>query len=527
MIQTNIQVKRALISVSDKSGIVEFAKALDAHGIQLISTGGTAKELQKAGLEVEDVSSLTGYPEMLDGRVKTLHPAVHGGLLCVRDEPSHVAAMEEHSIQPIDLICIDLYPFEETIAQDDVTDAKVIEQIDIGGPAMIRSAAKNYKFVTVITSPSQYELVLMDLDANQGSTTFELRSNLARDAFARTASYDTAINNWMCASTDNFPSTLQVHAVLEQTLRYGENPDQPAAVYRDTIFQGPSVVSASTIAGKPLSYNNLMDAAAALELVQDLHNATGRPSAAIIKHANPCGAAVSGNLTDAFMKAWKCDPLAAFGGIVSLSSHVDLSLAETIAGNDSFLEVIVASSFSEDATQVLSNRWKNIRLLAIGEHHRTQTWTQLRSVEGGILVQGLKPLQADPSTWEHVAGPEPSSEQLQNAIIAWITCAHLKSNSISIVDQQSLIGGGMGQVDRVSAARLAIQRAGESLINSVSPVVGSDAFFPFSDGPELLIDAGIKCIVQPGGSVRDQETIDVCHANGITLLHTGTRCFRH
>ncbi len=523
----NIPIRRALISVSNKTGVVAFAESLSQYNIQLISTGGTAKALKEAGLEVHDVSSLTGYPEMLDGRVKTLHPAVHGALLGVRDEPSHVAAMEEHSIEPIDLICIDLYPFEETVKDVHASDADIIEQIDIGGPAMIRSAAKNHKFVTVITNPKQYSIVLADLETHHGETTHELRTTLAKDAFARTASYDATIQQWMEGEATGFPPQLKITGTLEQNLRYGENPDQAAAVYMDTDFHGPSVVTAAVVAGKPLSYNNLMDAAAALELVQDIAATMHLPAAAIIKHANPCGAAVSDTLETAFTNAWKCDPLAAFGGIVSLSGDVDGKLAKTIAYGDKFLEVIVATSFTQEGIEVLSSRWKNIRLLAIGDAKREQGWQQFRSVEGGILVQELHPVVANISEWDHVAGPAPSDSQLKDASLAWIACGHLKSNAISIVDHCSLIGGGMGQVDRVSAANVAIARAGDKLTSATSPVAGSDAFFPFSDGPELLINAGIQCIVQPGGSVRDQETIDLCQSRSVTLLHTKKRRFRH
>lgn len=522
-----IQIKRALISVSNKCGIVEFAKSLAAHGIELISTGGTAKELQKAGLTVIDIATITGYPEMLDGRVKTLHPAVHGGILGVRSEPSHTAAMETHSIEPIDLLCIDLYPFSETAAQKDVSEQDVIEQIDIGGPAMIRSGAKNHAFVTVITSPLQYDSVLAELETIKGAISYSLRQSLALEAFKKTAAYDAAIFRWMQHSTTSFPDTLQRNFSLAKELRYGENPDQPAAVYRDTQFQGQNIVTANTLAGKPLSYNNLMDGAAALELVQDLFHSSQKPSAAIIKHANPCGAAVANTLAEAFTHAWLCDTLAAFGGIVSLSGNVDQSLAETIADGEKFLEVIVAPSFSNDAIEILSGRWKNIRLLEVGTHTRQQSWEQYRSVEGGILVQKLKPVQATPTDWEHVTGPIPTNSQRMDAAVAWITCSHLKSNAISIVDQGALIGGGMGQVDRVSAAKLAIQRAGQRLQLSNSSVAGSDAFFPFSDAPELLINAGVKCIVQPGGSVRDDETIALCEERNVTLLHTGERRFRH
>jgi phosphoribosylaminoimidazolecarboxamide formyltransferase / IMP cyclohydrolase len=520
-------IQRALLSVSNKDGIVDFAQQLSSSGIEIISTGGTAKAIADAGIKVTSVETLTGFPEMLDGRVKTLHPAIHGGLLGVRDNPLHLDAMREHDIHPIDLICIDLYPFEETISQEGVTTSEAIEQIDIGGPAMIRSAAKNHKFVTVVTNPHHYPLVLADLQANNGATTFELRSDLAKAAFTRTADYDLAISQWMDQDDEDIPTHLRVSGILEQTLRYGENPDQAAAVYRDLEHAGPSVVTAKVVAGKPLSYNNLMDAAAALELVQDLHAATNKPAAAIIKHANPCGAAIAETLNEAVDKAWKCDALAAFGGIVALSGEVDLDLAHTITHGEKFLEVVVATAFTEEANAALSDRWKNIRLLAVGDAPPQAKWHQIKSVQGGLLVQeGFSVLATSPD-WQHVAGPPPTTSQFEDARLAWITCAHLKSNAISIVDNAALIGGGMGQVDRVSAARLAIQRAGDALNIASAPVAGSDAFFPFPDGPELLINAGVTCIVQPGGSVRDQDTIDLCNTKNVTLLHTGTRRFRH
>lgn len=520
-------IQRALISVSNKAGIVDFARSLSERNIEIISTGGTAKAISDAGISVTSVDSLTGFPEMLDGRVKTLHPVIHGGLLGVRDNPAHVTAMEEYNITSIDLVCIDLYPFEETIARKEVTHADVIEQIDIGGPAMIRSAAKNYKFVTVVTNPTQYALVLADLDANNDATTLDLRETLSREAFTRTAQYDTIISEWMTGESTSLPTTLHVRGTLEQTLRYGENPNQASAVYKDNSYVGPNVVSAKTLAGKPLSYNNLMDAASALELVQDLHCATHLPSAAIIKHANPCGAAVANTLNEAIDSAWRCDPLAAFGGIVAVSEEVTVEDAQTISQGEKFLEVIVAPSYAQEAQTILSKRWKNIRLLATGSEQRPPSWSQIKSIEGGFLVQENTPMLVNTTDWEHVAGPAPTSQQTRDATIAWISCSHLKSNSISIVDNSALIGGGMGQVDRVSAARLAIQRAGDALTNAHSAVAGSDAFFPFPDGPELLIHAGVKCIVQPGGSVRDQETIDLCNSENITLLHTGSRCFRH
>ncbi len=521
------KITRALISVSNKTGIVEFARKLTAYNIEIISTGGTARRLREAGLNVKDVSSLTDIPEMLDGRVKTLHPRIHGALLGVRDNPEHLLEMQENSIRPIDLICIDLYPFEETVSDPKSTTASIIEQIDIGGPAMIRSAAKNHKFVTVITNPEQYDLVLSDLEANNGSTSTDVRFSLAKEAFIRTATYDQVIANWFDDSNSGFSEIMYSQSKLQQTLRYGENPDQPAAVYSQLGHQGPSVVNASVVAGKPLSYNNLLDSAAALELVQDLTSASGKPTAAIIKHANPCGAAIADTLEDAFTKAWECDTLAAFGGIVCISGVATSTIAKTITQGNKFLEVVVAPSFTDNATSILLSKWKNIRLLAVGNSPRMNSWKQMRTVEGGILVQELKPVAAKTQEWSHVAGPSPTPNQIDDAKLAWITCGHLKSNSISLVFDGALIGGGMGQVDRVSAAKLALQRAGEKLCKGDNIVAGSDAFFPFPDAPKILIDAGINCIVQPGGSVRDHETIELCDERNITLLHTHERRFRH
>ncbi|MDP6541379.1 MAG: bifunctional phosphoribosylaminoimidazolecarboxamide formyltransferase/IMP cyclohydrolase [Phycisphaerales bacterium] len=524
---TSFPIHRALVSVSDKTGIVDFARALHENGAELISTGGTAKVLREASLPVTSVEDVTGYPEMLDGRVKTLHPLIHGGLLARRDNHSHLDAMQQYDIRPIDLVCIDLYPFEQTISQSNIAQAEVIEQIDIGGPAMIRSAAKNFDFVTVVTNPSQYPLVLADLNTTSGKITSDLRRDLATAAFTRTAEYDTIISQWLQDEDSTSPTHIRILGQLEQTLRYGENPEQTAALYKDLRTRGPNIVTAAVVAGKPLSYNNLIDAAAALELVQDLFADVNRPAAAIIKHTNPCGAAFGRDLSEAFSYAWQGDPLAAFGGIVAISGVIDEELAHQIAHGEKFLEVIVAPSFSEGAIRVLSDRWKNIRLLAVGLEERPEQWQQFRSVQGGFLVQSARPVKAAISSWKTAAGPEPNEGTLDDAAIAWISCAHLKSNSISIVSQGSLIGGGMGQVDRVSAVKLAIQRAGDSLVTAPMPVAGSDAFFPFPDAPQLLINAGIKCIVQPGGSVRDQETIDLCEKEGVTLLHTGERCFRH
>ncbi len=519
----NISIKRALLSVSNKAGIVDFASLLHSLNIEIISTGGTAKTIEDAGIPVTPIDAVTGFPEMLDGRVKTLHPMVHAGLLGIRTNLAHVESMEEHGIEPIDLVCIDLYPFEETIKQDGISFADAIEQIDIGGPSMIRSAAKNFEFVTVITNTQQYKEVIEELTLLQGATSLEMRKRLSQRAFARTAAYDEAINRWMHQEQEQYV----IKGVLKSSLRYGENPNQEAAVFQTNDTTSANVIDAKVIAGKPLSYNNYIDAAAALELVQDLKQQTKLPSVSIIKHANPCGAAVAENQIDAFLNAWAADTLASFGSIVASSEPIDIDFASCISEGEKFIEVVVAPKFTQNAAQILSNRWKNIRLLEVGSHERQDSWTQFKSIEGGFLTQTCSPMSADPSTWEHIAGPLAPDSMLQDASIAWIACGHLKSNSISIVSQSTLIGGGMGQVDRVSAVRLAIQRSGDALKNAQNPVAGSDAFFPFKDAPELLIDAGIRCIVQPGGSLRDAETIELCNSLEVTLFHTGMRCFRH
>ncbi len=514
-----VPIRRALLSVSDKSGVLEFAMGLADRGVTIISTGGTASALRAGGIDVTSVEDVTGFPEMLDGRVKTLHPAIHGGLLAVRDDTAHTASIDEAGIAPIDLICIFLYPFEETVASDGASDEEIIEQIDIGGPAMIRSAAKNHRFVTVVTDPSQYQQVLTDMDANDGGTTMETRRSLANAAFTRTASYDNAIKEWMVGGGER----LRIDAPIAAELRYGENPDQVAAVFSDG---SGGVVRARSIEGKPLSFNNLADADAALAIVTDLDALDERCAAAVIKHANPCGAALGGSLTEALELALLGDPQAAFGGIVAIGGHVDAELASAIAGDDRFLEVIIAMDFDEDATAVLLGQWKGVRLLSVGQSSQ-QPRRQVRSIGGGWLVQDLPPVCCDAASWEVMAGEAPDEALLAEAAFAWVAAAHLKSNAIAITSGASMIGAGMGQVDRVSAARHAIERAGERLGGDAPIVAASDAFFPFPDGPALLADAGVNCIVQPGGSIRDNETIDLCATHGITLLHTGQRRFRH
>jgi len=623
-------IQRALLSVNDKSGLVEFAKALAANGVEIVSTGGTAKALMAAGIAVVAIEKLTGFPEMMDGRVKTLHPRVHGGLLGRRDVPEHVAAMKEHGIEPIDLVCVSLYPFANTIAKFGVTEEEAIEQIDIGGPAMIRSASKNYEFVTVVTAPDQYARVMNEMAANSGATTLALRKQLAAEAFDHTAKYDTMIAAWMfrdgankgsdavaaSAPTDpqlhanaltkshaelgakkshvetesfgsahEMPDTIQVSLTRSAQLRYGENPHQTAALYRNAAEADGAIVDAQTVEGKPLSYNNILDAAAAFELVKDLvalttHNLNasdaaahiganaadgsiarggaaniGAPSdesiahagaakikdesanqvaACVVKHTNPCGAAIGANAADAFDKAYAGDPLAAYGGIVAISARLTAADATNIAKPDRFLEVVVAESFEPEAIAILAARWKNVRLLAVGSMRRaTLNALQLRSVPGGVLVQQSDGTVDDATEYKLTAGPAPSDALKRDAEFLAVIAKHLKSNAVCVGAQQTLWGAGAGQMDRVASCKHAIEKAQLKLqasiahANTMVVTAASDAFFPFDDGPRLLIDAGVKCLVHPGGSKRDGDTETLCKNRGVTLLVTGTRHFRH
>lgn len=540
-------MQRALLSVSDKSGLVEFAQALAANGVEIVSTGGTAKALMAAGISVVPIEKLTGFPEMMDGRVKTLHPRVHGGLLGRRDVPKHVAAMKEHGIAPIDLVCVSLYPFANTIAKAGVTEEEAIEQIDIGGPAMIRSASKNYEFVTVVTSPDQYARVVADIAANHGATTPTLRKQLAAEAFDHTAKYDTMIAAWMArveanvganVGANELPDTIQVALTRKAKLRYGENPHQYAALYRDMAQQDGGIVDAHTVEGKPLSYNNILDAAAAFELVKDLVALTTRGAngvaACVVKHTNPCGAAIGVNAADAFDKAYAGDPLAAYGGIVAISAHLSAADATNIAKPDRFLEVVVAESFEPEAIAILAARWKNVRLLAVGSMRRAPTNAlQLRSVPGGVLVQERDGAVDAATEFKLTAGPAPSEALRQDAEFLAVIAKHLKSNAVCVGAQQTLWGAGAGQMDRVASCKHAIEKAQLKLQASIAHpttivvTAASDAFFPFDDGPRLLIDAGVKCLVHPGGSKRDGDTETLCKNRGVTLLVTGTRHFRH
>ncbi len=528
-----IQIKRALLSVSDKRDLVPFAKALVSRGAEIVSTGGTARALKEAGIDVIPIDSVTEFPEMMGGRVKTLHPRVHGALLAVRDEPDHAQALEEHAITPIDLICVNLYPFERTVSAPGVEQREAIEQIDIGGPSMLRSGAKNFEYVTVVTAPSQYDKLINEIDKNDGATTRRTRAQFAGAAFARTAEYDAAIATYLNRrSPAAFPDTLRVNYVKAADLRYGENPHQDAALYRDPASTGPTVVGATQLHGKVLSYNNIADAASALELAKDLRRLDDElVGATVIKHNNACGAAVSKTGAGAVRAAIDADPIAAYGGIMAVNRAIDRAAAEAICDEGNFLEVIIAASFDDDALALLKDKWVNVRLLATGEREGSSARKlAYKSVPGGMLVQDRDTRTAAIEQWEHAAGPAPSEDALAAAAVVWTIVKHQTSNAIAIggVDKGMngvrLFGAGVGQVDRVGACRSAVSKSGD---HAHGAIAASDAFFPFADGPQVLIDAGISMIVHPGGSKRDSETFEVCETRGVTCMTTGVRHFRH
>lgn len=526
-----VPVKRVLISVSDKSGLLPFVQLLVEGGAQIISTGGTAKAIRDAGLPVTPIEEVTGFPEMMDGRVKTLHPKIHGGLLALRDVPEHARAMQDHAITGIDLVCVNLYPFEKTVARSDVHEHEAVEQIDIGGPSMVRSGAKNHGYVAVVTDPSQYADVMQTLREHNGATTLALRRRLAAAAFARTAAYDAAIAAWLSTRPDMhqplFPQRMTLPLQMSAELRYGENPHQRGALYLDPRSTETSVARAQQRHGKELSFNNLYDANGALELVKEI-DAREHAAAAVIKHANPCGFAVAGDLRTAFLRAYEGDPLAAFGGIVALNRKVDLATAQAIVEGQKFLEVIVAPDYEDAALQLLAERWKMVRLLATGDlplpSQRDPAELDYKRITGGLLVQERDLAPLIPSQWKHVAGPVPSAADLLELQLAMTVAKHLKSNAVCLVKDASLVGAGAGQMDRVASCRIAAEKAGQ---RSQGAVVGSDAFFPFRDGPDLLIKAGVRAIAQPGGSKRDEETVAACNEAKVSLVFTGSRHFRH
>ncbi len=522
-----VPLRRALLSVSDKAGLIDLAKALHARGVVLISTGGTAKAIADAGIPVTGIDEVTGFPEMLDGRVKTLHPMVHGGLLGRRDLKSHTDAMAAHGIEPIDLVCVNLYPFEATVAKPGVTEAEAIEQIDIGGPSMIRSGAKNHAAVAVVTDASQYADLIADLEANDGQTTLALRRRLAVDAFRRTAAYDATIANHLGGNEDLTPAKLTLAFDRVEELRYGENPHQQAAVYRVPNAPAGTLVTARQLHGKALSYNNMNDASAALELARSMHATSGRTAAVVVKHTNPCGAAAADDARTAVNLAIAGDPMAAFGGILALTAPVDRPAAERIAAEGTFFEVVIAPSFDADAAEILMNRWKMVRLLEVGTA-TPDIRAEHKFLPGGLLVQERDLTIPDPATWTHTAGPKPTTDTLRAGAVLETVCRALSSNAVLIggLDAGSvrLFGAGAGQMDRVASCLGAVRKAGDLATGAIAV---SDAFFPFPDGPKILIDAGVTTIIHPGGSKRDDETVALCNEHNVTCLTTGVRHFRH
>ncbi|MBO9456152.1 bifunctional phosphoribosylaminoimidazolecarboxamide formyltransferase/IMP cyclohydrolase [Paracoccus sp. R12_1] len=525
-----IALKRALISVSDKTGLIEFARKLEARGVELLSTGGSAKAMREAGLTVTDVADVTGFPEMMDGRVKTLHPAVHGGLLALRDNQEHLAAMEAHGIGPIDLLVVSLYPFEATVASGAGYD-DCIENIDIGGPAMIRAAAKNHGFVTVIVDVQDYDALLAELDDNDDRTTYEFRRRQAQIAYARTAAYDAAVSNWMADAIDEeMPRRRAFAGTLAQGLRYGENPHQTAAFYV-TGEARPGVASARQWQGKELSYNNINDTDAAFELVAEFDPADG-PACAIIKHANPCGVARGTTAIDAYKRAFDCDRTSAFGGIVALNQPLDGATAEEIV--KIFTEVVIAPDADEDAKRIFAAK-KNLRLLTTGSlpDPRAAGMT-FRQVAGGFLAQGRDNGHVGVDALKIVTRRQPSEAELADMLFAWTVAKHVKSNAIVYAKDRATVGVGAGQMSRVDSTRIGRRKSedmaealGLPLPLTIGAVVASDAFFPFADGIEALAEAGAKAVIQPGGSMRDDEVIAAADRLGLAMVFTGQRHFRH
>ncbi|TCP24106.1 IMP cyclohydrolase /phosphoribosylaminoimidazolecarboxamide formyltransferase [Scopulibacillus darangshiensis] len=512
-----MSTKRALISVSDKEGLIPFVKALAERGVEVISTGGTKRMIEENGLPVRSVSDVTGFPEILDGRVKTLHPSIHGGLLAVRDNTEHMSAIQEQDITPIDFVIVNLYPFKETISNPNVSYEDAIENIDIGGPSMLRSAAKNHRSVTVICDPEDYQTVLDNLDTRV-DVPFEIKRKLAAKVFRHTAAYDALIADYFTKQTgEAFPEKLTVTYEKKQGLRYGENPHQQAAFYSAPLKNKATISEAVQLHGKELSYNNIKDADAALAMVKEHHD----PAVVAVKHMNPCGIGTGQTIKAAFDAAYKADPVSIFGGIVAANREIDAETAAKL--HDIFLEIVIAPSFSEEALEVLTKK-KNIRLLTIDFTAEKTAAPQYTSVHGGLLVQefddkGLQDVELKTATKR-----EPTEDELKALAFAWKTVKHVKSNAIVLAKDGRTIGIGAGQMNRVGAAKIAIEQAG---VDAHGSVMASDAFFPMNDTVEEAAKAGVTAIIQPGGSIKDQESIDKANEHNIAMVLTGMRHFKH
>jgi phosphoribosylaminoimidazolecarboxamide formyltransferase / IMP cyclohydrolase len=518
-------IRRALLSASDKTNLADFARGLAAFGVQLVSTGGTHKALLAAGLAVREVSDLTGFPEMLDGRVKTLHPRVHGGILHVRDNPAHVAAVTEHKIEPIDMVVVNLYPFEATVAKPGVAHEEVIENIDIGGPSMVRSAAKNHHDVAVVTSPAQYGEVLDELRSYNGGLTLTTRQRLAGAAFALTAAYDRAISAYFAGRSggERFPSRLDLSFQKRAGLRYGENPHQAAAFFVESPTPQGCVAGATVLHGKELSYNNLLDLDSALNLVREFDE----PAAAVIKHNNPCGCAVGTTLEEAFRKAHDGDPLSAFGGVIAFNRTVDAPTATQLTEPNRFVECVIAPDFNGEAFEILTTRpkWKNsVRLLRCGPLTARPASPDYRRIDGGLLVQDRDGGGDDAAGAKVVTKRAPSPAETADLWFGWRVCKHVKSNAIVYVRGGMVVGVGAGQMSRIDSTFMAGRKSGE---RSRGAVLASDAFFPFNDNVHEAAKAGVTAVIQPGGSVRDADSIAACDEHGMAMIFTGVRHFRH
>jgi len=516
----HMKIRTALVSVFDKTGIVDFARRLTEFGVEILSTGGTAKALRDGGIKITDVSEYTGSPEIMDGRVKTLHPRIHGGILCVRDSKEHMAQAEKQGIKMIDLVVVTLYPFREVVARPNVAFEEAIENIDIGGPSMIRSAAKNHKYVTVVTDPADYDRVTEDLRRREGSTSEMLRRELAVKAFTHTARYDGAIASWL-GGREDFPDLLTLQFEKIDDLRYGENPHQKGASYRSSIRTAPSVAHATFLGGKELSYNNLLDLDSAFELARELR----RQACVIVKHNNPCGAGCADTALDAFKKALDGDTVSAYGGLAAFNGIVDVATAEAIAVKENFFEGIIAPQYARGAVDILreKTKWgKNLRILEAGTSTPTGTgWVQVRTIRDGALVQS--PDDQLSAELKNVVG-QPDEAQLRDLQFAWTVCKHVRSNAIVLAKDEKVVGVGAGQMSRLDSAFIAVRKAGAK---AKGAVIASDAFFPFPDALETCLDAGAAAVIQPGGSIRDEEVISVARKRNIPMVLTGMRHFKH
>lgn len=517
-------IRRALLSVSDKMGLADFARALASAGVEIFSTGGTRRHLESAGIAVRDVSAYTGFPEMMDGRLKTLHPKIFGGILCRHNRPDDMQTVDAHGIAAFELVVVNLYPFETTVARADVSRDEAIENVDIGGPSLVRAAAKNHDFVTVCTHPDQYAAVLQEVQ-QQGRTTLKLRRELAAQAFTRTAAYDRAIADYFTGETCDgaFPSSLNLALHRKAVLRYGENPHQQAAIYHTVGFRGPSLASATQLNGKELSYNNLLDLDSALAIARSLPAA----AAVVIKHNNPCGAAVDESLRLAAEKAMAGDPVSAFGSVLGFNTTVDQETAEFLSRPGFFVEAIVAPDFDAAAVGVLTSvpRWKtNVRLLRVGLLDQPPAVQQVRYLEGGMLIQNADAGHDPQDAWRVVTQKCPTDQQLAELNFAWSMVRHVKSNAIVLSRERALCGVGAGQMSRIDSVDIAIRKAAERAAGSV---LSSDAFFPFADSIHRAADAGVSAIIQPGGSKKDDEVIAACNERSLPMVFTGIRHFRH